>query len=201
MTISIVVGTFGSYEWGARGAKLAERLEVQEQVETVHMHVQGGVAEARNAGASFVSGSWICFVDADDYIEPGYIAAMEQAVEHRSTALIQPATRFVKHHPDVEVPALDAQGLIPSHPSLIAGNHLVIGTLVDTATFREVGGFDPTLPVLEDWDLWIRCWKHGAEVASQPEATYVVNVHPNGRNADRALRNKVAMQIRNRHSR
>lgn len=204
-TVSIVVATFGAPEWAERGAALADdlRRRLPDAHEIIAHHSGAGVAEARNAAAAAATGDWLCFVDADDNLADDYIYAMTvEASRQPGPALIQPATRF-NAHGDTEVPAVDPQGLIRPHADLTVGNHLVIGTLVRRDQFHTVGGFDPTLDVLEDWDLWIRCWQAGAQLASCPAATYIVNVTADGHNLglgpDR--RAQVAATIRARYRR
>ena len=47
--------------------------------------------------------------------------------------------------------------------------------------FLRVGGFKDN-KIWEDWSLWLRMWKAGADV--QPSlAVYIQNVNPNGRNS------------------
>ena len=41
----------------------------------------GGVSSARNVGLSHVTGDYICFVDADDYVNDKYILTLVQALE------------------------------------------------------------------------------------------------------------------------
>lgn len=61
------------------------------------------------------------------------------------------------------------------------GNWLVIGTLVQRQVFVEVGGFREW-PLYEDWCLWQRCWKAGAEPVKVPDAVYVARVRGASRN-------------------
>jgi len=45
---------------------------------TVYHIENHGVSHARNYGLSLMSGTWFCFVDPDDWIEPNYIERMYQ---------------------------------------------------------------------------------------------------------------------------
>jgi len=38
----------------------------------------GGVSSARNLGLDNASGEWICFVDSDDWLEPGYFEVLQE---------------------------------------------------------------------------------------------------------------------------
>ena len=50
----------------------------QEKDNRIHVyHIENrGVSAARNYGLSVMEGSWFCFVDPDDWIEPNYIERM-----------------------------------------------------------------------------------------------------------------------------
>lgn len=117
-----------------------------------------GVAAARNAGAVAARGRWIALLDDDDLWGPEKLARQLAAAEGRSTAWVYAGV--------VEV-AADGRVLAGARPprpaELVAGlprrNVLPAGSsnvLVRTDELRAVGGFDPALRHLADWDLWLR---------------------------------------------
>lgn len=185
MDVTVVVGTFGADGWRQTAQRAIRSAEPQAPV----IHVHGAtLAEARNAGGAQAGSEWLIFLDADDELDPGYVAAMS-AAEHTGD-LLGPATSYVR------------QGR-PGSPKLWPeqdlrdGNHLVIGTAVRRAMFLEVGGFrDWTL--YEDWCLWQRCSRAGASVAMVPDAVYRAHVRPSSRNRapDRAERLRMHDAIR-----
>lgn len=130
------------------------------------------VSSARNNGAKIATAEWLLFVDADDEIEPGYIAAMSEG----SADLRGPATIFLKPGGIVEGPLL-----VPARP-LEDSNYLVIGTMLRREMFWRAGGFRE-FPVHEDYDLWLRCERRCAATIEQlPDAVYVVHVREHSRN-------------------
>lgn len=192
MNVSIVVATFGSEEWAAEGHRTSDRARASAgafSVVNVHL-VDGTLAEARNLGAEDASGDWLCFLDADDDLGPGYLEAMERAflLSSKEKALLAPAVAYVGRRGQRK-PAR-----IPPKVDLRHGNWLVIGTLVQREVFIEVGGFREW-PIYEDWCLWQRCWKAGAEPVEVPEAHYVARVRPESRNRGPSR----AMKLRYHH--
>lgn len=130
----------------------------------------GTVASSRNAAAAEATGDWMIFLDADDELAPGYIDAMKaaQARHPGDNMLFTPAVQQIKKGP-------------PRPPfffpecSFTTGNWIVIGTMVSRRLFLEVGGFDEHPHGLEDWQLWAKCVKAGAEVVRVPKAVYVAH--------------------------
>jgi GT2 family glycosyltransferase len=116
---------------------------------------------------------WLIFLDADDELDSHYIEEMLKG----QGDIRQPSTLGVVNGKEDDYPVL-----IPPHPGgFLVGNHLVIGCMVRRKLFLDVGGFR-NLPILEDWDLWIRCILYDGKVGTVPKAIYRVHVNPNSRN-------------------
>lgn len=75
--IEIILVNDGSTDKTARICD--EYAASSENVRVIHKE-NGGLSEARNAGLSTAEGEYILFVDGDDYIEPGSLAALEAAI-------------------------------------------------------------------------------------------------------------------------
>jgi glycosyltransferase involved in cell wall biosynthesis len=139
-------------------------------VEIIPIHEPDGtISSSRNAAAAYGGDyDWLIYLDADDELAPGYIGAMEAAIERADNArtLFTPAVQTVR------------QGRTPGPPSffrevpLRQANWLVIGTVVHRDLFWEVGGFPEAEHGLEDWGLWSKCARVGAEVVKVPDAVY-----------------------------
>jgi glycosyltransferase involved in cell wall biosynthesis len=116
-----------------------------------------GQAHARNLGATVARGDVLAFVDADDEVAPGWLAAIAAALAAHPFV----ACRF------------DSDTLNPEHVRRTHSNpqrdglsrydypdylpHAGGGGLgVRRAVHQEVGGFDESLPALEDTDY---CWR------------------------------------------
>jgi glycosyltransferase involved in cell wall biosynthesis len=121
----------------------------------------GTIASVRNELANTASGEWLCFLDADDELAPGYLGAMERAFEQEvldGGLLLTPS----RNHKGVFAPEKD----------IFESNWLCIGTLVPKDLFLKVGGF-PDYPYgFEDWALWVKCVQAGARIVKVPDALY-----------------------------
>jgi glycosyltransferase involved in cell wall biosynthesis len=196
-TISVCIGTYGSPYWRQLAATRAI-VSVQNQTtpahEILHHHAES-LQDARNGAAAAATGEWLCFCDADDELDERYLEAMTTvAADLDGPALIQPATLGVYDGGRTDAHPV----MIPAKP-LLDGNFMVIGTLIRRDQFERLGGFDDW-PVYEDWDLWIRAWRDGAQLCASSAAIYRVHVNVTGRNsADRDTQLRVYGQIRRRH--
>lgn len=128
-----------------------------------------GLAGARNAGLRLASAPAVCFLDADDTAQPAHAAALLDALAGHDLAAC--GMRFAG--PGLEdlgwpVPVTDRD--LRHGEMLLRGNPVAVGAV---AARREAverlapggGLFDESLPVLEDWDAWLRLTAAGARWA------------------------------------
>lgn len=174
--VHVVIASYGSVDWKLRGQLAAFSVSGQTEAPewmTVH-HVPGiqDLATIRNEAAARVpEAEWLIFLDADDKLHPDYVKHMLSG----SADVRQPSTAGV--HPDGRV---EEPTLIPKR-DLLTGNYIVVGAMVRKEAFDAVGGFR-SLPIYEDWDLWLRMEEQGYTFESIPEATYLVTVRAESRN-------------------
>lgn len=191
--ISVVVGTFGDRRrWDPLAqralASVANQTIGPADVQRVHADT---LHDARNKGAHDATGAWLCFLDADDELDPRYLEAMTTAFRPGDW-LLQPATLGVVDGIEDEAPVV-----IPTR-KLKVGNYLVIGTLVRRSHFLRAGGFyDWT--AWEDWCLWLRCAHIGDGVDQVPDAIYRVHIAPGGRNSTAENDRRLHSNILRRH--
>ena len=197
--IRVCIGTYGDIDtWRPLAERALRSVDEQDVQPFSRFWVHGpDLHTARNTAALQLPDGheWLCFLDADDELDVGYLEAMDDvAFRHDEPVLIQPSTIGV--YPDGTEDALPC--LIPPKP-LIEGNYLIIGTLIRAAQFQRLGGFHDW-PMYEDWDLWLRAAIDGAQVVSAPDAIYRVHVNSGGRNsADRSEQLATYHRIRAQH--
>ncbi len=205
--IAVCIATFGdASRWGpmvknhalpsVRRQTLVPRRCTWTHRTTLH-DARNDAAKPRDVPGQIPDGRWLCFLDADDELDDGYIEAMTAAAtDLDGDWLLQPATLGV--YPDGHEDPRPV--LIPPRP-LLDGNFMIISTLIRAEQFRRLGGFDD-LEMYEDWDLWIRAWLDGARFKAVPDAVVRVHVNSQGRNSgDRDTQLRVYHQIRNRYLR
>ena len=127
------------------------------QVSVIKQENQG-VSAARNAGINAARGNWIALLDSDDVWQPNKIrrqlealkTAPEYLVCHTDEIWIRHGIRvnYMKKHKK-------RGGHIFRHclPRCIISPSSV---LIHCQIFYELGLFDESLPVCEDYDLWLR---------------------------------------------
>jgi glycosyltransferase involved in cell wall biosynthesis len=124
------------------------------QVRVIRLSENMGVPTARNRGVQASTGDWIAFLDADDWFLPEKLESQRRcALKHEHAVLIY--TAFYTSLDGVESPAR-------FNPPAALGPMLRyrcafhVGTVaLRRDAFDAVGGFDPSLLVCEDWDLWM----------------------------------------------
>lgn len=115
----------------------------------------GGPAAARNAGIRATTDDLIAFLDADDVFEPDALRVMVTALEASPTAGFC-ITDVARVHADrTEL----RSGRPPEGDLFIAilrGNFIVSARLFHRQALLDVGLFDESLRIFEDWELYIR---------------------------------------------
>ena len=118
-----------------------------------------GVAAARNAGLERVDTDWVAFVDDDDLWAPRKLAAQLEALAANpecewscTGAIVVDRTLSIVGAEAAPV-AVGLVDRILRYNAIPGGGSSVVAR---TAVIRALGGFDPELSVVADWDLWIR---------------------------------------------
>jgi glycosyltransferase involved in cell wall biosynthesis len=142
-----------------------------------------GAAHARNVGAEAASGDAVVFCDADDQVGAGWLPAIGDALSRFD--FVASRIDFAKLNPPWIADKLrNAQGnglqrvAYPPYWPHAGGS----GLGVRRALHELVGGFDESLPYLEDTDYCFRIQLTGVELHFAPEAVVHVRLSERPRN-------------------
>lgn len=183
-SVAVLIPTFGdAARWNGLAARalasVANQTRPPDEVIRHHFHSvedPKALGTMRNFLAAHATAEWICFLDADDEIEPGYLEAMLSS----SGDVRIPMLRLCCGTPDEKI-KLPEPFEVPPKANLLEGNHIVIGALIRRDAFLKLGGFDD-FEVAEDWTLWLKAWLAGAKMNLVQGAIYRQNWRPGGRN-------------------
>ncbi|MDD5266542.1 MAG: glycosyltransferase [Methylococcales bacterium] len=117
-----------------------------------------GVSSARNLGILHASGDWLAFLDSDDEWLPEKLARQKAALSTdpeakvchteelwiRNGVRVNPAKKYAKSAGWIFTQCLPLCAMSPST------------VMIHRSVFSHIGLFDTSLPVCEDYDLWLR---------------------------------------------
>jgi GT2 family glycosyltransferase len=174
LDLSILIATHGEEHWREMAWHRAYP-SAKDQAPCALLHTQTTLAQARNELARLTTSEWLCFLDADDELDYGYVDAMSRYAH--ADVLLAPAVKYID--PTRET----APASLPNHPGdMRSVNRCVIGTLIRRETFWEQGGFSEW-PCYEDWDLFLGAHMEGVSIVYVPDAVYKAHVSQGSRNA------------------
>ncbi|HEX7809747.1 MAG TPA: glycosyltransferase, partial [Thermoanaerobaculia bacterium] len=132
----------------------------------VNHEASRGRSEAANAGVRAAKNAFVTFLDDDDLHYPEHLPTLANAASSPHTAwytdavsaFLRPAeSGAYETHSRMRIYAQDFDREL-----LLIDNYIPLPTLlVKRDTFLELGGFDPTFDLFEDWDFLIRLSERG----------------------------------------
>lgn len=160
-------------------AALAERWAGIDPRIRVIRQAQAGVSVARNAGIKAARQDWLLFLDADDWIAPSHMqrltaalaAAPDRDAAHCGFVRVMPSGQHSQ--PEMAPDQPDLFTLLTRCCCLA-----IHACIIRTDLVRAIGGFDPSLQIGEDWDLWQRAARAGARFTRVPEPLAYYRLRP-----------------------
>src|SRR3990167_7008296 len=165
MNVSIIIATFGAESWRELALNRAYPSALNQGAHEVIVghDPEGTIASVRNSLAEKATGDWLCFLDGDDELAPGYLDAMKHVFSALDCCedgeragwktLLTPAVSYITARGKRATPKIWPEC------SLSSGSWLVVSTLIPRDLFFQVGGFrdygDPPGSIgYEDWGLF-----------------------------------------------
>jgi len=130
-----------------------------------------GAAHARNVGAAHAHGAWLAFCDADDVVDPGWLAGLWSAREEG--VVVTGPCDVVRLNPEELRATRSGPGaalsLMPG-PCGFLWFAMSCNLMVSAADFARIGGWDESLRYGEDVDLSWRAQLAGLTLRFAPGA-------------------------------
>lgn len=143
-------------------ASTAPPLALYEMVEkaghrVLRLSTNTGPGAARNAAVKLARGSWLAFLDSDDYWLPNKLSLHLKSLQDSGCSIGQTLETWYRNGREVTPPkAHRIEGGDLFRRSLKAVCVSSSTVVLKRDLFVQHGGFDETLFVCEDYDLWLR---------------------------------------------
>jgi glycosyltransferase involved in cell wall biosynthesis len=174
MVKSVLAQTYLSYEIivvndGSPDTPAMERALAPYRDRIVYLRQENrGISAARTAALSVARGRYVALLDSDDAWEPDYLAVQVAALEADPTlAVVYPDALIVGDHPHAGRTYMDvcpSSGPVTFEAVLTQRCQVFISALIRRTALERVGGFDPELRSVEDFDLWLRLLAAGERI-------------------------------------
>jgi glycosyltransferase involved in cell wall biosynthesis len=151
-SVEVVVVDDGSTDHTAKVATATPEVHYVYQA-------NAGLAAARNKGIAESHGSYLVFLDADDWLCAGGIRAGVDCIRrHPDSGFVYGRFRFVEYRGGPDVGFDPPPDNPDTYLGLFGGNHVAMcaTVLCSRAVLDRVGGFRAELRASEDYDLYFR---------------------------------------------
>lgn len=165
-------------------AMLQHLADKDSRVKVHFMPQNQGVSKACNQAIAMASGPFTVFLDHDDLLEPQAIFRVAQAVIHDDPDMV--------YSDEMMISANGKEMLYHAHrpafsPEYLRGHPYIVHLAgFRTQLLRNIGGFDETLHISQDYDLILRASEQSKTIVHLPEILYQWRVVPSSSGHNKA---------------
>lgn len=154
---------------------LEEYRQRDPRIKVAYRSRNGRIAAASNDALALASGEFVALLDHDDVLERHALFRLAQSIAEDRPDMIYSDEALVSEDSDAIHgfffrPTFSLE-LLRAHPYIV---HL---TAFRASLLREIGGFDATLAVSQDYDLILRAAEKAATIVHIPEVLYRWRIH------------------------
>ena len=175
---------------GSTDGSVAKIRGLEDERIRVISQANAGIAAARNRGVAESTGEYLCFLDADDWWEPEFLAEIDALIAAYPDAGIY-ATNYIYFKPGKTHIALNMPTGIIDYPEAYLENKSMPiwtgATCMPRRVFELMGGFPEGIKLGEDFLLWAKTALYYPVAFCEKPLAYYNNAVPVSQRATRNL--------------
>lgn len=114
-----------------------------------------GLPSSRNFGISKAKGNYICFLDDDDEYLPNHLMVLSKLIENNPDAGLYRTLTKISKEGELKLQDFDQRNSGNTIQHILKNMLTVNNVCIPKKVFQQFR-FDPSIPIAEDYDLWIR---------------------------------------------